>query len=187
MCKVYIDPRTTITYATYYIQGLYNVLGKKNVRFSSGFFSDWPNHRNTNEGRYHYILACNQNPDINFEDGFFINKKEWRNTPIPDNIPRKLFYYKFISNKTYLKNMQKSLFAFNTPAVHNCHGWKLGKFLCMGKVITSTPLVNDLPVSLEHGKHIYFVNSEQDIENTVQFLLKDSHFRQHLEQKANVL
>lgn len=29
MCKVFIDPRTAITYATYYIQGLYDVLGKK--------------------------------------------------------------------------------------------------------------------------------------------------------------
>jgi hypothetical protein len=144
----------------------------------------WPNQNNTNTGRYHYMLACSQNPDINFEGGLFINKKMWRNISIPDGIPQKLLYYKFLSNKTYIKNMQKSLFVFNTPAVHNCHGWKLGEFLSMGKAILSTPLINDLPASLEHRKHIYYVNSEHDIENAVKFLLENEDFRHYLEQNA---
>jgi len=38
--KAFIDPRSTINYSSYYIQGLYDVLGKKNVRFASHYFSD---------------------------------------------------------------------------------------------------------------------------------------------------
>lgn len=146
----------------------------------------WLDQNYTNTGRYHYVLACSQNPDINFEGGFFINEKMWTNIPVPDYIPHKLLYYKFLSNKTYLKNIQKSLFVFNTPAVHKCHGWKLGEFLCMGKAIISTPLINDIPVPLEHGKNIYFVNGEQDIENAVTCLLKNKDFRHHLEQNAKM-
>lgn len=324
--KAFIDPRSTINYSSYYIQGLYDVLGKKNVRFSSRFFSDlkeidillaftliskettwkviidyrdqtdiiedafrwsdiyakinvdattrqhpfseklvnippsfaikiwnpvellfhlcinffkakiikhfkdknihlrprqwvrnylallkrqtlqqytiwnqsakdnyiffvstlWANQNNTNTARGCYILTCSQKPEINFEGGFFINKQMWGSTPVPDLIPQKLFYYKFTSNKTYLKNTQKSLFVFNTPAVHNCHGWKLGEFLCMGKAIISTPLVNELPIPLEHGKHIYFVSSEQNIEDAVTFLLEDKNFRHQLEKNAKM-
>jgi len=322
--KAFIDPRSTINYSSYYIQGLYDVLGKKNVHFSSRYFSDlkeidmvmafvlidkeairkvivdyrdqndviedaylwsdiyakinvdkstrqhpfpeklvnippsfaikiwhleelffylcnnfikakiikhsndknihlrpqrwirnylsllkrqtlqqyiirtqtaednyvyfvstlWPNQSNTNVNRYRFILACSQRQELNFEGGLFINKQGWGTTPIPDSIPQKLLTYKYLSNKTYIENIKKSLFAFNTPAVHNCHGWKLSEFLCMGKAIISTPLVNDLPVPLEHGKNIYFVNSEQDIEKAVAFLLEHKGFRQNLEKNA---
>jgi len=325
MCyKAFIDPRSTIDYSSYYIQGLYDLLGKKNVRFSSRYFSDlkeidilmafvligndvtkriiidyrdqndvieeailwadiyakinidastrkhyladkllnippsfaikiwipielifhlcnnfikakifkhlkdnnihirpkrwirnyltllkrqrlqkyvmqgqsskdnyvffistlWTDQNNTNEGRYQYIFACSQKSEINFEGGFFINKQMWRATSIPNSIPQKLLYFKYISNKTYINNIKKSLFVFNTPAVHNCHGWKLGEFLCMGKAIISTPLINELPIPLEHGKHIYFVDGEQDIEKAVTLLLENKDFRYNLEKNA---
>ena len=324
--KAFIDPRSTINYSSYYIQGLYDVLGKKNVRFSSRFFSDlkeidiltaltliskksvkkiiidyrdqsdviedallwsdiyakinvdastwqhpfskkiinippafaikiwnpmellfhlcsnflkakiftcfnnnnihlrpqrwirnyltllkretlqqyatqnqsgednyvfftstwWPGQNSTNTNRYHYMLTCSQKPEINFEGGFFVNKLKWGTDSILDAIPQKLLYYKFLSNKIYTMNIKKSLFVFNTPAVHNCHGWKLSEFLCMGKAIISTPLVNELPVPLEQDKHICFVNSEQDVENTVTLLLEDKDFRHHLERNARM-
>jgi hypothetical protein len=70
----------------------------------------WPGHNYTNSSRYHYVMACGQNPRINFEGGFFINKKIWNSTAIPDNIPPKLQYYKYLSNKIYLENTKKSIF-----------------------------------------------------------------------------
>jgi len=144
----------------------------------------WPDQNDTNEGRYQYISICSQKPKINFEGGFFINKPMWGTTPIPDSIPQKLLYYNFLSNKTYTDKIKKSLFVFNTSAVHNCHGWKLGEFLCMGKAIISTPLINELPIPLEHGKHIYFVNDKQDIEKAVTLLLEDKDLRYNLERNA---
>ncbi|MDR2148642.1 MAG: hypothetical protein LBE91_19550 [Tannerella sp.] len=319
--KVFIDPRSTINYSSYYIQGLYDVLGKGNVRFPSRYFSDlkeifvligkettqriiidyrdqsdviedalrwatiyakiyvdagtrqhplsnkllnippsfaikiwnpgellfhlcnnfikakilkhsgddnihlrpkrwvrnylsllkrqtlrqyatriqlpknnyvflvstlWPGQDNTNGERYHYMSACRQIPEINFEGGFFIRKQIWKTIPIPDSIPRELLYYKYLSNKTYTENLKKSLFVFNTPAVHNCHGWKLGEFLSMGKAIISTPLKNELPVPLEHGMHVYFVEKEQDIKESVALLLKDKKLRHNLERNAKM-
>jgi len=146
----------------------------------------WPNHDNTNEGRYQYISTCSQKPEINFEGGFFINKLIWGTTPIPDSIPQKLFYYNFLSNKTYTEKIKKSLFVYNTPAVHNCHGWKLSEFLCMGKAIISTPLINELPVPLEQNKHICFVDDKQDVEKAVTLLLEDKEFRNNLERNAKM-
>ena len=144
----------------------------------------WPDQDNTNTNRYHYISTCIQKPEIYIEGGFFVNKKMWRERTIPDAVPQKLFYNKYLSNKKYVQNTKKSLFVFNTPAVHNCHGWKLGEYLCMGKAIISTPLVNETPVPLVHGEHIYFVENKQDIEKAVTLLLENKDLRQHLENNA---
>jgi hypothetical protein len=134
----------------------------------------------TNTFRKHYILSCSKNPKINYEGGFFINK----GVPCPDDIPPKLLFYKFISNSVYLEKTKKSRFVFNTPAVHNCHGWKLGEFLCMGKAIISTPLVNELPEPLVHGKHIYLINDIKDIDIAINTLLNDNEFLFRLEKNA---
>jgi glycosyltransferase involved in cell wall biosynthesis len=144
----------------------------------------WADQSSTNMKRQYYIFACSKKQKIDFEGGFFINKQMKETTSIPDSIPLKMRYYKYLSNKTYIEKTKKSLFVFNTPAVLNCHGWKLGEFLCMGKAIISTHLVNELPVPLEHGKHIYYVNGEQDIEEAVSLLLKDNDLKNRLEKNA---
>lgn len=40
MPKIIIDPTSRILYASFYIEGLYQVFGKKNVTFSAKYFSD---------------------------------------------------------------------------------------------------------------------------------------------------
>lgn len=40
MSKIIIDPTSRILYASFYIEGLYQVFGKKNVTFSAKYFSD---------------------------------------------------------------------------------------------------------------------------------------------------
>lgn len=62
---------------------------------------------------------------------------------------------------------------FNTPAVHNCHGWKLGEYLAMRKVIVSTPLSNELPGRLEDGKNILIVEDEEQIDRVLRKLFSD--------------
>jgi hypothetical protein len=38
--RVYIDPRTRVSYASYYIKGLYHLFGKSNVSFNMKWFVD---------------------------------------------------------------------------------------------------------------------------------------------------
>ena len=41
MVKIYIDPRCQILYSSYYILGLWQKYGKKNVKFSSKYFENF--------------------------------------------------------------------------------------------------------------------------------------------------
>ena len=46
--RVYIDPRANIEYSAYYIQGLYEVFGRRNVTFSLDHFATLPDYTNLN-------------------------------------------------------------------------------------------------------------------------------------------
>ena len=71
---------------------------------------------------------------------------------------------------------------FNTPAYWQCHGWKLGEYMALGKAIVSTPLSNDLPAPLLHGEHIHIVeNSQEAMREAVSFILTHPDYRQRLE------
>ena len=84
----------------------------------------------------------------------------------------------------YIKKTKLSTIVFNTPSVHNCHGWKLGEYLAMGKAIISTPLSNNLPEDLVHGKNIHFVSNMSELKIAINFLLDNSSYRMILEQGA---
>lgn len=85
---------------------------------------------------------------------------------------------------TYLHNIKKSAFVFNTPAAWACHGWKLGEYLAMGKAIISTPFVNEMPEKMVHGENIYFIESESEMEVAVNLLLSNDNLRIKLEKGA---
>jgi glycosyltransferase involved in cell wall biosynthesis len=142
----------------------------------------WPGCKDTNDFRNRYIISCRNNPGIDFHGGFFVDKE----SPASGEIDEELLYYQYISNSKYLKNVKKSCITFNTPAVCDCHGWKLGEFLCLGKSIISTPLVNELPEPMEHEKNIYWVNNAEDISSAVQHLLNDEQLRQSLGRNARM-
>ncbi|GHT63953.1 hypothetical protein AGMMS50239_20800 [Bacteroidia bacterium] len=150
--------------------------------FVSTFWGKDENAMTTNAYRYQYMLSCIQHEGIDFHGGFVINKKNI----IPQNIPQQFLFDKFFPNTIYQKNIKKSIFVFNTPAVHNCHGWKIAEFLAMGKAIISTPLSNEIPVSLEHDKDIYFVKDEKEIGQAVDILSKDKALRCKLEKNAKM-
>lgn len=149
------------------------------VFFASTFWHEGMKMK-TNIFRKHYILSCYNNPKIDYEGGFFINK----GVPCPDDIPPKLLFYKFIPNSVYTEKIKKSRFVFNTPAVLNCHGWKLGEFLCMGKAIISTPLANELSEPLIHGRHIYLIDDIKDMDTAINILLNDDELLFRLEKNA---
>lgn len=140
----------------------------------------WNNATGLNLYRQKYALACVKNQDVKFAGGFFAKNS----IDIPQDIPKDLLFSQYYSNKDYLENIKKSIFVFNTPAVHDCHGWKLGEFLCMGKAIISTPLKNNLPYPLIDGGNIHLVRNEMDIENAINLLVTDKAFRHKLEENA---
>ena len=74
-----------------------------------------------------------------------------------------------------------SMFVFHTPAVHQCHGWKLGEYFAMGKAIVSTPISNRLPFPFEDGNHLLVVHDHDELVAAIIRLSKDEDLRQRLE------
>jgi hypothetical protein len=156
--------------------------GKKNnyVFFVSSL---WP-HQNCVEGtnlfRKVFVENCKKK-GIKFEGGFLLlNNDHPQIEEFGD-----LIFHKRYPIQEYISKTKKSALVFNTPAVHNCHGWKLGQFLAMGKAIVSTPLQNNLPENLMHGENIHYVKDENEITETVERILQDNSYRAKLENGAS--
>lgn len=133
---------------------------------------------NTNLMRKKFIETCKQG-EYNFEGGFLARKDH----PQYEEF-KHLCFLKPYSASTYLKKTKQSAIVFNAPTVHNCHGWKLGEFLAMGKAIISMPLSNRLPENLVHGKNIHFISSIDELESAIHLLLNDHDYRKKLETGA---
>ena len=132
---------------------------------------------NTNKFRADFMETCLRLPKIQFEGGFvpsFLGNNNYTH----------LHLKKPFSHRAYCTKLMRSLAAFNTPAVWNCHGWKLSEFLCMGKAIISTPLSNDLPSPLVHGESVHFVKDKSEFEDAIILLNDNSAYRKKLENGA---
>ena len=134
---------------------------------------------NTNLERASFIRECKKNKIINFEGGFF---------SLPSNpqysLYKDIIFTKRYSNCEYIEKTKKSLFVFNTPTVHECHGWKLGEYLALGKAIISYPILNDLPMPLVHGQNIHIVNNKNELLQAIWTLIHDNEYRIKLENGA---
>ena len=85
----------------------------------------------------------------------------------------------------YIQKTQQSFVVFNTPAVLDCHSWKFGEYLALGKAILSTPLKRELPAPLEHGRHIHFVGETiEEMREGIEFLRTRPVYRRSLEREA---
>lgn len=142
----------------------------------------WP-HQNCLEGtnllRKSFMESCKK-AGADFEGGFLL---------LDERHPQKEDFAEFVFKKRYpfsifVKKTKKSALVFNTPAVHNCHGWKLGQYLAMGKALISTPLQNHLPMELRHGKEVHFVSDAEELRKAVHLLLTDQAYRNTLEKGA---
>lgn len=158
-----------------------NVQEKGNYIFSIA--SLWP-HQNCLEGtnllRKTFMESC-KNSNVEFEGGFLLSE---------DSHPQKNEFEHLIFNKRYplkefIKKTKKSAIVFNTPAVHNCHGWELGQYLAMGKAVISTPLQNKLPLNFVHGENIHFVNDEIELKKAIDIILNNEEYRIKLEKGAS--
>lgn len=138
------------------------------------------NDEGVNLTRAEFIRACKALPSVEFEGGLVSQGK--------DRSSEELFsdcLYAGIGMKEWLRKTKESAVVFNTPAFWNCHGWKLGEYLAMGKAIISTRLSNDLPEPLTHGVNIHFVeNNKQAFQDAVQLIVSTPEYRRQLEAGA---
>lgn len=80
----------------------------------------------------------------------------------------------------WIERTQRSFAVFNTPAVYECHGWKLGQYLAMGKAIVTTALSRELPAPLRHGQHVHVVGEPEELATAMELLRRDEQYREHL-------
>jgi hypothetical protein len=138
------------------------------------------NDERVNRIRAKFIEVCRNIPEIQFEGGLHFGGGFSLNPQFEPYI-----FKEYISNWEYIEKIKASILVFNTPAWLNCHGWKLGEYLAMGKAIISTPFYNNLPEELEHGVNIHFINdSEEDMKAAIELIIHDNAYREKLENGA---
>lgn len=138
----------------------------------------WPEQPACNQFRANFVAACRSLPWLEFEGGLVPRRAgvtirdEWRQAlgerlyPIEEYVPRVI----------------RSTVVFNTPAVHGCHGWKLGEYLALGKAIITTPPARALPAPLVHGEHAHIVDgSVEALREAVATICRDEGYRRRLE------
>jgi hypothetical protein len=131
----------------------------------------------TNLNRKDFVEHCKA-MNCTFEGGFFASADHSQYEEFKNIIARK------DDTKTYFEKTKLSTLVFNTPTVHNCHGWKLAEFLAMGKAIISTPFSNMLPVDLEHGKNIHFISDPKELKSAIELLFSNDDYKESLEAGA---
>jgi glycosyltransferase involved in cell wall biosynthesis len=145
------------------------------------FFASWAwkQHDAPNRSRARFMRACRTLPDIRFEGGFAPRRRN----DIPDIDD--LMAHRIYPFSDWLARTRRSVVAFNTPAVHECLGWKLGEFLALGKAILSLPLTRQMPSPLVHGENVHFVDDNQDaMVDAIALLARDRQYRSRLERAA---
>lgn len=148
---------------------------------STLWYSDeWnKNDEGVNLRRAYFIRACKNLLGNNFEGGL-LGDADCANSIFGDVLVT--HRETFIS---WIEKTKQSTLVFNTPAYWDCHGWKLGEYLAMGKCIISTKLSNDLPYPLEHGVNIHFVeDTEESMTEAINYILSHPEYRHKLEKGA---
>ncbi len=156
-----------------------NTLSNYAFHLSTLWYNDkWNNNDDkVNQARADFIRACKLIELLRFEGGLVPQKGRSSEEKFKDCL-----YDNQISMKKWLNKTKESSIVFNTPAFWDCHGWKLGEYLALGKAIISTPLKNDLPEPLIHGINIHYVDNNIDaIRESILFILKNDNYRTKLE------
>lgn len=146
---------------------------------STLWYSDeWnKNNEGVNLRRAHFIRACKSISGLQFEGGLLGT----------DSLFSDCLASQKVTMDNWLLKTKKSVVVFNTPAFWDCHGWKLGEYLALGKAIISTKLSNDLPVPLVHGENIHFVDDTEDaMHEAVTYIMTHPDYRKTLEKGARL-
>lgn len=137
------------------------------------------NDEGVNLRRARFIRACKSIENLQFEGGLLGDDSS------SNDLFADVLTMKRIPFTEWIEKTKRSALVFNTPAFWNCHGWKLGEYLALGKCIISTKLSNDLPYPLEHGVNIHFVEeTEEAMREAIEYILSHPEYRHKLEHGA---
>jgi hypothetical protein len=146
------------------------------------FFLAWPwsKHQEVTDVRVQVIQRLQALP-IEFEGGL-VPLGRLRPRPVPglEQVSARRQY----RHREFLELTRRSGFAVNTPAVHDCLGWKLGEFLALGKACVSLPLSRSMPGDFVSGEHVHIVEDVDAMGPAFELLLGDHAYRRHLEEGA---
>lgn len=147
------------------------------VFHASRFYRQQAHGEETNDARARFVRVARAFPNVKFEGGLVASG-------VPDAGYEDVWLREGFATSFYLEKTARSAIVFNTPAAWGCHGWKLGEYMALGKAIVSMPFVNDLPPGIEHGVNIHIIEGLDDLEDSVNRLLKDAAYRRKLEVNA---
>lgn len=160
-------------------QIFHNYIYSLNTLWQSNEWID--NDSSVNYYRANFIEACKSIESIEFEGGFVQSSLKNLHPRYINHLIEK----SFVGKSVYLDKISRSFVVFNTPAWAFCHGWKLGEYLALGKAIISTPLINELPYPLEHGKHVHIVSGEiEDTLDAINYIRNNKEYRMYLQKNA---
>lgn len=125
----------------------------------------------TNRVRGHFARIC-QRIYSQFEGGFFYIPSSGVEVQFPKYKEYLVAYedlliHRRVGIKEYIRKLRKSALVFNVPSVSGCHGWKLGEYLALGKVIVSMPLNNAMPEGWTDGITHLEVHDECEMEQAI--------------------
>ena len=135
------------------------------------------NNEGVNLRRAYFVRACHGlESSILFEGGLVASPKNLSAALFADCLSERM------PSSECLRKTKESTLVFNTPAYWDCHGWKLGEYMALGKAILSTPLSNDLPAPLIHGRHIHLTETNQEaMSDAIKYMLSRPEYRHTLE------
>lgn len=164
-----------------YVSPLTNSIKKeKSYVFMIGtLWKETDNATSTNEERKKFIETCKSIDSCQFEGGMYATKEHSNYANFKD-----IIFSEPYSITEYIEKTKESDLVFNTPAVHNCHGWKLAEFLAMGKPIISTKLSNELPRNLVNGKDIHIIENTNELKSSIETILNTPQYKQLLSKNA---
>lgn len=144
----------------------------------------WEREPQANEVRARFVEAARSARGIRFEGGLSPRLSARGSHDFVGPEYEKYLSPRFTSRQN-LKKTQASVVAFNNPAYRDCHSWRLGEYLALGKAIITTPIVREVPAPLVHGSHVHYVDgSVEGVREAVEHISSDTEYRQHLERGA---
>lgn len=84
----------------------------------------------------------------------------------------------------YLKLVQESTIGVYTRGLSYSPAWKMAEYLAQGTCIVAEPLITELPVPLENGKHLLYFSSKEECVDHCRMLLQSPEKRQELSSNA---
>ena len=133
-----------------------------------------------------WMRTARQTPGVTFEGGFLPYPSSPEGPPVGLQVEEfaDLIWNKRMPIGDWISKTQASFAVFNTPAVQDCLGWKLGQFLALGKAIVTLPLTREMPEPLSHGREVHVIETVEEIPATIALLRSQPDYRELLQTGA---